>query len=88
MLQLEDIDAVGRTYDAVQDGAAPLYVTMGRHSNDHMVSFYMGNPSRFGVEYGWGGREVDDSCWQVEEYTSGSLWGHKPARRSDPPPQT
>jgi hypothetical protein len=81
MLQLDQFDTVGRTYDAVQDGAAPLYVTMGRHPNDHMVSFYMGNPSRFGVEYGWGAREVDDSCWEVTEYNTPSIWGHKPAPR-------
>ncbi len=77
MLQLQDFDAVGRTYDTVQGGAAPLYVTMGRHPNDHMVSFYMGAPSRFGIEYGWGAVEVDDSCWQVEEYNTTSIWGHR-----------
>jgi 3,4-dihydroxy-9,10-secoandrosta-1,3,5(10)-triene-9,17-dione 4,5-dioxygenase len=81
MLQLDEFDTVGRTYDEVQGGAAPLYVTMGRHPNDHMVSFYMGNPSRFGVEYGWGAIEVDDSCWQVTEYNIPSIWGHKPVPR-------
>jgi 2,3-dihydroxybiphenyl 1,2-dioxygenase len=81
MLQLDAFDTVGRAYDDVQGGAAPLYVTMGRHPNDHMVSFYMGNPSRFGVEYGWGAIEVDDSCWQVTEYDTPSIWGHKPVPR-------
>ena len=88
MLQLDSINSVGSTYDQVQDGAARLLVTMGRHSNDQMVSFYMANPSSFGVEYGWGAREVDDCAWQVEHYSSGTLWGHKPARRADPVPQT
>jgi 2,3-dihydroxybiphenyl 1,2-dioxygenase len=83
MLQLDSIDSVGRTYDAIQEGAAPLLVTMGRHSNDEMVSFYMANPSRFGVEYGWGGREIDDCTWQVQQYESGDLWGHRPVRRSE-----
>jgi 2,3-dihydroxybiphenyl 1,2-dioxygenase len=81
MLQLDNIDAVGRTWDSVQEGAAPVIVTLGRHSNDEMVSFYMRNPSGFGVEYGWGAREIDDSCWQVTEYDTGSWWGHKPVRR-------
>jgi hypothetical protein len=41
----------------------------------------MRNPSGFAVEYGWGAREIDDSCWQVMEYDDGgSLWGHKPVR--------
>ncbi len=88
MLQRESINDVGRTYDSVQEGVAPLLVTMGRHSNDEMVSFYMANPSGFGVEYGWGAREVDDCTWQVEQYESGSLWGHKPVRRGDPTPRT
>lgn len=88
MVQLESIDAVGRTYDAVQEGSAQLLVTMGRHSNDEMVSFYMANPSRFGVEYGWGAREVDDCTWQIEQYATGSLWGHRPVRRQDAAPQT
>ena len=77
MLQLDEFDAVGRTWDKVQDGAAPIIMTLGRHSNDHMVSFYMRNPSGFGVEYGWGAREVDDTCWQVAQYDSISTWGHK-----------
>jgi hypothetical protein len=47
----------------------------------------MANPSRFGVEYGWGAREVDDCTWQVQQYDKGSLWGHKPVRRADPAPQ-
>ena len=78
MLQLDDFDTVGRTWDSVQSGAAPIIMTLGRHSNDEMVSFYMRNPSGFGVEYGWGAREVDDSCWQVAQYDSTSTWGHKP----------
>ena len=88
MLQLESIDPVGRTYDAVLDGAAPVLVTMGKHPNDEMVSFYMANPSKFGVEYGWGARNVDDSCWQVQEYDRPSLWGHKNPNRTAPRPQT
>ena len=83
MLQLADFDTVGRTWDSVQEGAAPVIMTLGRHSNDEMVSFYMRNPSDFGVEYGWGAREIDDRCWQVARYTSGSTWGHKRPARPD-----
>jgi 2,3-dihydroxybiphenyl 1,2-dioxygenase len=82
MLQLEDMDDVGRAYDAVLDGKAPLYLTLGKHNNDFMTSFYMANPSSFGVEYGWGAREIDDACWEVERHTTGSFWGH---RRPKPP---
>ena len=82
MLQLDDINAVGRTWDNVQEGAAPVIMTLGRHSNDEMISFYMRNPSNFGVEYGWGARVVDDSCWEIAQYNTTSQWGHKqPARK-------
>jgi 2,3-dihydroxybiphenyl 1,2-dioxygenase len=82
MVQRESLDDVGRTYDEVQRSRIRLLTTLGRHTNDQMVSFYMANPSGFGVEYGWGGREVDDATWCVEHLDSGSVWGHKPA----PPP--
>lgn len=26
---------------------------LGKHTNDHMVSFYLRTPSGFNVEYGW-----------------------------------
>jgi len=42
-----------------------------------MVSFYLRTPSGFNVEYGWGAREVDDSTWQVQVHTAGSIWGHQ-----------
>jgi len=49
--------------------------------NDHMVSFYMANPSGFALEYGWGARMIDEPTWQVEHYdTADSLWGHPELR--------
>ena len=49
---------------------------LGKHTNDHMVSFYMKSPSGFEVEYGWGARVIDDATWNVVHHTSGSIWGH------------
>ena len=80
MVQRRDLNDVGRAYDGVQKAGIPLITTLGRHSNDEMVSFYMRNPSGWGVEYGWGGREIDDATWCVEHLDSGSLWGHQPVR--------
>lgn len=88
MLQVENLDTVGHTYDDVQGGAAQLLVTLGRHSNDEMVSFYARNPSGFGVEYGWGALEIDDSCWEVQELDTPSTWGHEPVRTGARPPKT
>ena len=78
MLQVQTLDDVGSTYDACAAGGAPIELTLGRHTNDEMFSFYMGSPSGFWVEYGYGAREVDDATWKVELHTTGSSWGHKP----------
>lgn len=77
MLQLKSLDDVGATYYLCQDQSVPIIGTLGRHTNDHMVSFYLCTPAGFAVEYGWGAREVDDSVWQVQMHTEGSIWGHR-----------
>jgi biphenyl-2,3-diol 1,2-dioxygenase len=78
MLQLNSLNDVGATYYLCQDKGL-INRTLGRHTNDHMVSFYMRSPSGFEVEYGWGAREVDDATWQVQLHTSGVIWGHRRA---------
>lgn len=77
MLQVKSLDDVGSTYYLCQDQQVPITMTLGRHTNDHMTSFYLQTPSGFAVEYGWGAREVDDATWQVQLHTSGSIWGHQ-----------
>jgi 2,3-dihydroxybiphenyl 1,2-dioxygenase len=79
MLELNSVDDVGATYYLCQDRKVPIVRTIGRHTNDHMMSFYMQTPSGFDIEYGWGGRIVDDRSWQVQSYNSGSAWGHRGA---------
>ncbi len=77
MLQLRSIDDVGATMYLVQDKGIELASTLGRHTNDHMLSFYMRTPSGFEIEYGWGGREIDDATWHVQKHHAGSIWGHR-----------
>lgn len=79
MVQVDSLDAVGRAYDACLDGGAHLATTLGRHSNDHMFSFYMKTPGTFEMEYGYGGIVVErDADWVVGELADESLWGHRP----------
>jgi 2,3-dihydroxybiphenyl 1,2-dioxygenase len=76
MVELLSLDDVGQAYDLVADEA--IGVTMGRHSNDYVTSFYTHSPSGFMVEYGWGGRSLDTATWKPSELTVGpSLWGHE-----------
>lgn len=77
MLETNSLDDVGTALDLAAKTGTPLATTLGRHTNDQMVSFYMVTPSGFEVEYGWGGRLVDDAVWQVQRHDRGALWGHK-----------
>jgi 2,3-dihydroxybiphenyl 1,2-dioxygenase len=78
MVELNSLDDVGHAYDIAQTQEGRVAVTLGRHSNDLMISFYARSPSGFMVEYGWGGRQVDPATWQPVELTIGpSLWGHE-----------
>jgi 2,3-dihydroxybiphenyl 1,2-dioxygenase len=77
MVELYSLDDVGQGYDIALAHPEGIGSTLGRHTNDHVTSFYSWSPSGFMVEYGWGGRLVDPGNWTAEEYTIGpSLWGH------------
>ena len=77
MLELLDFDDVGQTYDRLDVEQVRLGATLGRHTNDHMTSFYMFTPSGFMIEYGWGGRDIDVEGWVPEKMDCGpSFWGH------------
>ena len=81
MLQTKSLDDVGATYYLCQDQGVPVARGLGRHTNDHMFSFYLTTPSGFDIEYGHGAVVVDDSTWQVQFHTAGSMWGHRPVSR-------
>jgi 2,3-dihydroxybiphenyl 1,2-dioxygenase len=77
MVELFSLDDVGQSYD-VALAEDRVNVTLGRHTNDLMTSFYAKTPSSFMVECGWGGREIDPATWQpVEMHHGPSLWGHE-----------
>ena len=77
MFECNSLDDVGTGRDLCLRHGVPIVIDLGRHMNDHMVSFYMANPSGFALEYGWDGRTIDDTTWQIEHYTAvDSLWGH------------
>jgi catechol 2,3-dioxygenase-like lactoylglutathione lyase family enzyme len=76
MVELYMLDDVGQAYDLALGDEGRIATTLGRHTNDLMTSFYANTPSGFFVEYGWGGRSLDES-WKPVEMTYGpSLWGH------------
>ncbi|AXS40752.1 VOC family protein [Breoghania sp. L-A4] len=78
MVELLSLDDVGQGYDLAQEEDGRVAYTLGRHSNDHMMSYYMNSPSGFFVEYGWGARVINPATWQPHETFDGpSYWGHE-----------
>lgn len=77
MLQSLTLDDVGFTLDRVMADGAKLTATLGRHTNDHMISFYALTPPGIEIEFGFGARTVDDATWQTALHHSPSIWGHK-----------
>lgn len=78
MVEVTELNVVGRAWDKVQAGAAPILSTLGEHTNDRMVSFYVKSPSGFGFEFGTGAREIDDATWTPGRHTEAHTWGHLP----------
>jgi len=78
MIEANTVDDVGYALDRFRDNGVPLSMGLGRHGNDFMLSFYGKTPSGFDVEYGTGGRLVDDSNWKTTEIPIPSMWGHRP----------
>jgi 3,4-dihydroxy-9,10-secoandrosta-1,3,5(10)-triene-9,17-dione 4,5-dioxygenase len=77
MVEVDDLETVGRSLDKVQTRKIRQLATLGRHTNDKMLSFYVQSPSGFGVEYGTDGVLVDPKTWTVVSYDASSSWGHR-----------
>ena len=78
MVEVKSIDDVGFGLDRVANTGTRLALSLGRHVNDNMLSFYMLSPSGFMIEYGTAGSVVDWSRHNVFESTKASHWGHRP----------
>jgi 2,3-dihydroxybiphenyl 1,2-dioxygenase len=78
MLEVGAMDDVGRAYDRCIEAGVTIANGLGVHPNDRMFSFYARTPSGFELEYGWGGRKIDDGTWQPTTYDRLSIWGHRP----------
>jgi len=78
MVEVKSIDDVGYGLDRVLDSGTPLALSIGRHVNDNMLSFYMVTPGGFMLEYGHGGLVMDWTDHKVFQATKGSHWGHRP----------
>lgn len=76
MVEVQDILEVGRAIDRMLAHKTTQSASLGQHTNDRMVSFYMRTPSNFDIEFGCGGLVLDWNEHIVHEFTEVSLWGH------------
>jgi 2,3-dihydroxybiphenyl 1,2-dioxygenase len=76
MVEVDSLDAVGRALDNVNRMGFSISSTLGRHTNDKMVSFYVRAPGGWDIEYGCHGIRVDEAGYTAEEITADSYWGH------------
>ncbi|WP_431240219.1 biphenyl-2,3-diol 1,2-dioxygenase [Mycolicibacterium aichiense] len=77
MVEVDSLDAVGQALDRVNSAGYQLSSTLGRHTNDKMVSFYVRAPGDWDIEFGTAGMLVDESHYTAEEITADSYWGHQ-----------
>lgn len=76
MVEVAGLEDVGRALDRMHANGVKLSATLGQHTNDQMISFYMNTPSGFDLEYGCDGLVVDWSRHTPFESTVVSQWGH------------
>lgn len=77
MVEVDDLDVVGRAWQQMLDDKEAVIQTLGRHTNDKMISAYVKTPANVGVEYGYGGILIDDETWTPTRYDWAHYWGHE-----------
>ncbi len=77
MVEVDTLDAVGQALDRVNAEGIQVSSTLGRHTNDKMVSFYVRTPGDWDIEFGTDGVRVDETYYTAEEITADSYWGHQ-----------
>lgn len=78
MVESKSREQVDRAYETLKAHGFPVLMTIGQHTNDEVYSFYLLAPAGFGIEFGYGGKVVEDpTTWQFAQYHSPSSWGHE-----------
>ena len=77
MLEVDNVDDLGRVYDKVRELPGTALSEPGRHTNDLAISFYLKTPLEgLEIEFATGGIDVTEP-WNVKWHEGGSIWGHK-----------
>lgn len=76
MVEAATLDDVGLALDRAERLDVPMMHTLGKHTNDQMVSFYVYSPERYAIEFGFAGLRVKGEK-PTYAITEGAFWGHK-----------
>ena len=72
MFEVDNFDDVFHTYERIKQ-SHPIVISLGKHANDQMFSFYCASPSGFMVEVGCGARPATFES----EYYVRDTYGHR-----------
>jgi 2,3-dihydroxybiphenyl 1,2-dioxygenase len=76
-IEVKELDDVGIAYDRSIERDIPIHMTMGRHTQDPVVSFYGFTATGGLLEYIWGAPEMPEETFYERAAEKLSVWGHK-----------
>ncbi|MBU6211016.1 MAG: VOC family protein [Gammaproteobacteria bacterium] len=77
MVEMREVDDVGRALDRCVAAGYHISSSLGRHSNDGMLGFYVATPGGFDLEIGCMGLTPDWNTWVPTRSLIPSIWGHQ-----------
>lgn len=80
-LEVNSVHDVIAAYERCRDMGYKITMSLGKHTNDHAISFYAQSPSGFDVEISAEGLRINDDLTDFPEgkvHKGISTWGHLP----------
>lgn len=77
MLEMTSLDEVKACHARMEELGFAESASLGKHSNDEVISFYMKTPSGFDMEIGYDGLVIEPDSWEPTAHDTPSLWGHE-----------
>lgn len=80
-LEVNSVHDVIAAYERCRDLGYKVTMSLGKHTNDHAISFYVQSPSGFDVEMSAEGIRINDNLKEFPEgkvHQGISAWGHHP----------
>lgn len=75
MLEVTGMDHVAQAMERTLEHAFTISSTLGRHTSDKMVSYYLRAPGGWDIEYGYDGLMVDEDQYLPQLIAADSYWG-------------